>query len=96
MKLTKIALNNFRNFSLAETTLESGVNVFLGDNAQGKTNLLEAVNYLACGKSFRTRYERELIRFGQDEAEVRGISEARGRQFDIRIILSRGKRKKLL
>ena len=95
MNLKNISLRNFRNFLFAEADLDSGVNVFLGENAQGKTNLLEAIYYLSCGKSFRTRYEKDLICFEKNDAEIRGVSHAREREFDIRICLNRGKRKKV-
>jgi DNA replication and repair protein RecF len=54
MSFHKVELNNFRNFRKAEINLEDGVNVFYGDNAQGKTNFLESLYLLSRGKSFRT------------------------------------------
>lgn len=65
MYLKSLYLRNFRNYSEAEVTLTPGLNVFFGDNAQGKTNLLEAIYLLATGRSFRTQHLNELIRSGE-------------------------------
>ena len=64
MKLTRQRLFDFRNYETLDLTLDPGVNLILGENAQGKTNLLEAVGYLSTGRSFRTQKTQELIRFG--------------------------------
>ncbi|MCI8387892.1 MAG: DNA replication/repair protein RecF [Clostridiales bacterium] len=66
----KIKFNDFRNIAAADIPLSPGVNVFLGNNAQGKTNALEGIYLLASGKSFRTSHEREMVRFGQPFFEV--------------------------
>ena len=52
MKLTRLRLFDFRNYETLDLTLDPGVNLILGENAQGKTNLLEAVGYLSTGRSF--------------------------------------------
>ena len=70
MQCNKIKVENFRNIEVAEVTFSPGVNLLLGDNAQGKTNLLEAVSLMAIGKSFRGARDADLIRFGQDRATV--------------------------
>lgn len=70
MIVERVAYRNFRNISEAELDLSPGVNVFLGNNAQGKTNALEGMYLMATGKSFRTPRERELVRFGQPFFEV--------------------------
>ena len=70
MECNKIKIRNFRNIEEAEIEFDGGVNILVGDNAQGKTNLLEAV-YLACSsKSFRAANESQLIRFGSESAYV--------------------------
>ena len=61
MELESIRLRGFRNYAELDAAFVPGVNLVLGDNAQGKTNLLEAVTYLSTGKAFRTRKEQELI-----------------------------------
>lgn len=72
--LKTLYLRNFRNYIEAEAHLSPGLNVFYGDNAQGKTNLLEAIYLIATGRSFRTQHLSELIRSGEKffflEAEI--------------------------
>ena len=70
MRVEKIALNGFRNYEWETAEFSPGTNVICGPNAQGKTNLLEAVYMLSCGRSFRTRFDRELIGFGYSEGQV--------------------------
>jgi DNA replication and repair protein RecF len=70
--LTALRLADFRNYTTLDFTPAPGLNVFAGPNAQGKSNLLEAIAMLATGKSFRARREAELIRAGTDRAEIRG------------------------
>jgi DNA replication and repair protein RecF len=61
MELMSLELNNFRNYDTLNVNFSSGVNVFLGPNAQGKTNLLEAIYVLALTRSHRTSSDKELI-----------------------------------
>ena len=63
MRLEGLSLEGFRNYERLEAEFDPGVNLIVGDNAQGKTNLLEAMVYLSMGRSYRTRREQELIRF---------------------------------
>ena len=70
MKCNAIRAVDFRNIENAEVSFSDGVNLFLGDNAQGKTNLLEAVCFFSLGKSFRGAKENEFIRFGQKTAHL--------------------------
>ena len=70
MQCKKIEVENFRNIESASVCFSPGVNLLLGDNAQGKTNLLEAVSLMAIGKSFRGARDADLIRFGCDRATV--------------------------
>ena len=63
MRVDKIALNGFRNYEWETVGFDAGTNVISGPNAQGKTNQLEAVYMLSCGRSFRTRFDRELVVF---------------------------------
>ncbi|MBI4277781.1 MAG: DNA replication/repair protein RecF [Armatimonadetes bacterium] len=71
MHLLELFLRNFRNYRRAEVRLERGINVFVGHNAQGKSNLLEAVYLCATGRSHRTQRDEEMIRAGEDRAVVR-------------------------
>ena len=71
MRLERLSLRDFRNFeSLELSELSHGINVFVGRNAMGKTNLIEAINYLSCGKSFRGTQDSKLIREGQPFAGI--------------------------
>ena len=68
MLAKKITVRDFRNIPFAEVSFSQGINVLLGDNAQGKTNLLEAIYFASIGKSFRGQHTSEMIRFGEKQA----------------------------
>ncbi|HEV2642102.1 MAG TPA: AAA family ATPase, partial [Candidatus Elarobacter sp.] len=72
MRLERVRLANFRNYESLDYSPAPGLNVFVGPNAQGKSNLLEALAMLATGKSFRAHRESELIRSGSERAEIGG------------------------
>ena len=65
-----IALVDFRNIKSASVRFDRGVNVLYGNNAQGKTNVLEGIYYAAIGKSFRGQHAPEVIRFGAEGAAL--------------------------
>lgn len=71
MIINNIALDGFRNYSDFSAVFSDKVNIIIGNNAQGKTNLLEAIFYLTLGRSFRTRNDRELIGFDRESAYIR-------------------------
>ena len=95
MKVNKIALNGFRNYEWDTAEFSGGTNVISGRNAQGKTNLLEAVYMLSCGRSFRTRFDRELTGFGYSAAEILAEVTSHDRDQTIRIIMQPGTAKKI-
>ena len=70
MYCKKIKVKNFRNIEQAEVSFDTGVNILVGENAQGKTNLLEAIFYASVGKSFRAAHSAEIIKFGEGQAEI--------------------------
>lgn len=72
MILSDFQLHNFRNYAKAAVTFSPGVNVLIGHNAQGKTNLLEAIYVLALTKSYRTSNDRDLIRWNEQTGRVNG------------------------
>ena len=63
MYIKNIKLQNFRNYIKQEITLEKGINLFYGNNAQGKTNVIESIFLCSIGKSFRAKKDKELINF---------------------------------
>jgi len=95
MIVHSIALDFFRNYVHLDARFSPEVNVIYGENAQGKTNLLEAVAYLSTASSHRARYDRELIQFGVDHAFVKAEVSARGRDFTLEARLGRGVRRQL-
>ncbi len=70
MLITSLKLQNFRNYSELKIDFNKDINVIYGDNAQGKTNILEAIFVSSIGKSFRTSKDRELIKIGENFAKV--------------------------
>ena len=92
MNLTELKLRSFRNYEEAALEFEPGVNLIVGDNAQGKTNLLEAISYLGSGKSFRAQKTSEMIRFGADFGEIEGKVFSQERSQTLRWVLFNGSR----
>ena len=91
----KIIYRNFRNIENAIIEPSSGVTVLNGDNGQGKTNMLEGIYIFARGKSFRTLHEDDLIRFGEDIAEIKLVYESYGVENELSIMLIRHGRKRI-
>ena len=71
MYLESAVFENFRNIEKVSFTFSPGVNIFYGNNAQGKTNVLEGIYLFAGGKSFRHARERDMICFENENARVR-------------------------
>lgn len=95
MQINELYLSGFRNYETQHMELDPSCNVIYGENAQGKTNLLEAIVYLSCGKSPRTHADRELIGFAHDAARIEGKIESRDREFTTVVELQRGKKRKM-
>ncbi len=92
MRLNKIELRDFRNYKEFSLDFAPGVNLIVGDNAQGKTNLLESVIYLGSGKSFRTQKTAELVRLGAEFADIEGSVFSQERNQTLRWVLFSGNR----
>ena len=90
-----LELDFFRNYVHLKASFHPRMNLIYGDNAQGKTNLLEAVAYLSSARSHRARYDRELIRMGVDSAFLRGEVESGGRDYTLEARLFRGRGRQL-
>ena len=95
MIVQRVELDQFRNYARFEGEFDPGINVIYGENAQGKTNLLEAVAYLSTASSHRARYDRELIGFDADHARIRAGVFSRDRDFQLEVRLGRGVRRQL-
>lgn len=89
MLLENVRLSNFRNYVRLEVEPAPGLNVFIGSNAQGKSNLLEAIAMLATGKSFRAHREAELVRSGTELAEISGDARIAAGRMRLRCAIDR-------
>ena len=96
MKLNELQLLNFRNYEALRLEFDPGVNLIVGRNAQGKTNLLEGIAYLGSGKSFRAQKTGELVRFGADFADLSGAVTSQNREQTLRWVLFSDGRKRQL
>lgn len=95
MRINSLYLENFRNYAGEHVDFDPVCNVIWGENAQGKTNLLEAICCLSCGKSPRTRGDKDLIRFDTEGFRVEGNITSRDRTFVSKIESFRGRKKKI-
>ena len=95
MYCKKISVRNFRNIPEAEVTFSEGVNILLGENAQGKTNLLEAIFYPSVGRSFRGAHTPEMIRFGESFAEIDLNFRDAKRDQEIKVRIFRDKQRQI-
>jgi DNA replication and repair protein RecF len=92
MYLKSIQLNEFRNFHSERVELQERLNFFIGDNGQGKTNLLEAVYLLSRGTSFRNIDSKSLLRSGQSRAKIIGNFVDQDREFKTEMVFEGGRR----
>ncbi len=93
MIIRSLRLEHYRNYDSLELEPDPGTNILYGDNAQGKTNALEAVYVCSTSKSHRGTRDRELIQFGQDEAHIQMIVEKKGIPTRIDMHLKKGRSK---
>ena len=94
MRVKSLELLNFRNYDHARIEPDEGVTVFAGPNAQGKTNLLEALHLCCLGRSHRTPRDEELIRWGEPSARVTVQTAQRDGTHEVGVLLTRTGRKK--
>ena len=83
MIIKSIELNNFRNYENLEIHFDYGTNILYGDNAQGKTNILEAAYFSGTTKSHKGSKDKEVIRFGCEESHIRTIVEKNEKEYQI-------------
>lgn len=89
MYLDHFVAQNYRNLQKIDTHFDPNVNIFIGKNAQGKTNLLEAINFLALTRSHRTNSDKELIAFGKDYANLSGQVYKSQIKLDLRVLITK-------
>lgn len=95
MFIKRLRLKNFRNYKEEVISFSPKTNILCGDNAQGKTNVLEAIYMFAFGKSFRTQQERETILFGEDYTKIDILYEDSHRENNIEIIILKDRKKQI-
>ena len=95
MIVRALELDYFRNYVHLEAAFDPRVNLIYGDNAQGKTNLLEAIAFLSSARSHRARWDKEMIMMGVDSAFLKGEIQSRGRDFTLEAKLFRGRGRQL-
>lgn len=88
MWLEKLSLRNFRNYQEASISFDPGLNIFLGQNAQGKTNILESIYFLALTRSHRTRSDKDLIYFTEKDLHVSGLVQKKTSKLPLDIELT--------
>lgn len=93
MIIKSIELNNFRNYENLNISFDEGTNILFGDNAQGKTNILEAAYLSGTSKSHKGSRDKEMIRFGADEAHLRTVVFRQGREYQIDMHLKQNRAK---
>ena len=96
MYIDKIKLNNFRNYREEEINLDKNINIFYGNNAQGKTNILEAIYICALGKSYRTNKDREVININKDFSKIEVNYSKKDREGKIKLEIENKKNLYLL
>lgn len=95
MHIKKLFLNNYRNFEFLDIQLDKGINIFFGQNAQGKTNIIESIYLLSTARSHRTQRDKELIRWNNEEAKVSISLEKDKQDFDLEMLLSQNVKKQI-
>ncbi len=96
MLLHRLSLEHFRNIEQQTVTFTEGINVITGANAQGKTNLIEAIAYWSAARSHRTQHETDLIQTGKPAAYLKAEFESQGRHQQLEATLLRSRQRKLL
>lgn len=95
MKINKLVLSNFRNYDSLEISFSEKVNVFIGKNAQGKTNLLESIFYCCIGKSFKSIKDKDIIEWGKEEGYIGLVANKKYRDIKVEVSLSKSHKKSI-
>lgn len=96
MKINSLVLSNFRNYENLSVKFDDKINIFLGKNAQGKTNLLESVYYCCIGKSFKSCKDKDLVKWGQESGYIKLSANKKYRDEEIEIKLNKSQKKTIL
>ena len=96
MKINTLFIKNFRNYTDISTKFSENTNVFVGKNAQGKTNLLESVYYCCIGKSFKSSKDKDLIKWNEESGIIKVDASRKYRDLTIEIKLYRGQKKSII
>ncbi|MTD31229.1 DNA replication/repair protein RecF [Planomicrobium sp. YIM 101495] len=95
MRIDRLTLENYRNYESLELSFSPEINVFIGENAQGKTNIMESIYVLSMAKSHRTSNDKELIRWDADYGKIKADVQRKYGKLPLEILLSRkGKKAK--
>ncbi len=95
MYIQELSLRSYRNYDQLSLSFDHKINVIIGENAQGKTNLMEAIYVLAFARSHRTPRDKELIQWDAEYGKIKGSIFKRNRRFPLEIVLSnKGKKAK--
>lgn len=93
MIIKSIELKNFRNYEDLDISFDEGTNILFGNNAQGKTNILEAAYMSGTTKSHKGSKDKEMIRFGEQEAHIRTVVLKQGKEYQIDMHLKKSRSK---
>lgn len=96
MKIESLKIRNFRNYENLDIKFDDKVNIFIGKNAQGKTNLLESIFYCCIGKSFKSCKDKEIIKWGEESATISLVANKKYRDTKIDINLFKNQKKSIL
>jgi DNA replication and repair protein RecF len=95
MKINNLSLYNFRNYNKLEIAFSKGVNIFVGDNGSGKTNLLEAIYFLSLAKSYKTS-DINVLRYDQEFAKISAVGIKGDRKINLKVVVSKLGKKTLV
>ncbi|MBQ6052136.1 MAG: DNA replication/repair protein RecF [Clostridia bacterium] len=95
MILKSLELNSFRNITHAKVEFDEGVNILYGNNAQGKTNIIEAIRFFSECRSFRGANDRELIMSGENRADITAVFDKDGREQTVEVRFDAEKRREI-
>ncbi len=95
MKIESLKIHNFRNYADQSVNFDDKVNVFIGKNAQGKTNLLESIYYCCIGRSFKSCKDKDLVKWGEESSSIKLCGSRKYRELEIEINLFKSQKKSI-